>query len=75
MLAINNFCKIYLKFVAFRSIMEIKKVGVNMALISCPECKKDVSDKASACPNCGCPLSDIIKRGIVRVKMPNNFLQ
>ncbi|MFN0074058.1 MAG: hypothetical protein ACKVVP_21475 [Chloroflexota bacterium] len=28
-----------------------------MALIVCPECKKvDVSDQASACPNCGFPL-------------------
>lgn len=24
-----------------------------MALIKCPECGKEVSDKASACPNCG----------------------
>lgn len=28
-----------------------------MALIKCPECGKEVSDKASACPNCGCPIS------------------
>lgn len=27
-----------------------------MALIECPECGKQVSDKASACPNCGCPI-------------------
>ena len=25
-------------------------------LASCPECKGQVSDKASACPHCGCPL-------------------
>lgn len=24
-----------------------------MALIKCPECKKEVSDKAVSCPNCG----------------------
>lgn len=30
-----------------------------MALINCPECKKQVSDKASACPNCGYPLGNI----------------
>ena len=24
-----------------------------MALIDCPECSKQVSDKASACPSCG----------------------
>ncbi len=27
-----------------------------MALIKCPECGKEISDKASACPNCGCPV-------------------
>lgn len=27
-----------------------------MALINCPECGKEISDKASACPNCGCPV-------------------
>ena len=28
-----------------------------MALIKCPECSKDISDKAANCPNCGCPLN------------------
>jgi len=27
-----------------------------MALIKCPECGKEISDKAMACPNCGMPL-------------------
>ena len=27
-----------------------------MALIACPECAKQVSDKAAACPNCGHPI-------------------
>lgn len=27
-----------------------------MALIKCNECGKDVSDKASTCPNCGAPI-------------------
>lgn len=27
-----------------------------MALIQCPECGKEISDKASTCPNCGCPI-------------------
>jgi hypothetical protein len=27
-----------------------------MALFSCPECGKSVSDKARACPNCGFPI-------------------
>ena len=28
-----------------------------MAIIKCLECTNDVSDKASACPKCGAPLS------------------
>lgn len=28
-----------------------------MALINCPECGKEISDKAISCPNCGVPLS------------------
>lgn len=28
-----------------------------MALINCPECGKQVSDKASTCPNCGVTLN------------------
>ncbi len=27
-----------------------------MALINCEECRKEVSDKAASCPNCGAPL-------------------
>ena len=30
-----------------------------MALIKCPECGKEMSDKATACPNCGCPINRI----------------
>lgn len=29
-----------------------------MALIKCNECGKEISDKATACPNCGCPTDD-----------------
>ena len=28
-----------------------------MALISCPECNHQISDKALSCPSCGYPLS------------------
>ena len=27
-----------------------------MALIKCSECGREVSDKASVCPDCGCPI-------------------
>ena len=30
-----------------------------MALIKCPECSKDVSTSASACPHCGYPLKNV----------------
>lgn len=30
-----------------------------MALIKCPECGKEISDKAVSCPNCGCPTIDV----------------
>lgn len=28
-----------------------------MALITCPECGKEISGQASACPNCGAPVA------------------
>lgn len=32
-----------------------------MALIVCPDCKREVSDKATTCPNCGCPIEKLPK--------------
>lgn len=32
-----------------------------MALIKCTECSHDVSTRASVCPNCGCPVTEILK--------------
>ena len=32
-----------------------------MAMIKCSECKKEMSDKALKCPNCGCPNVPKIK--------------
>lgn len=29
-----------------------------MALIKCPECGKEISDKASSCPSCGYPINN-----------------
>ena len=29
-----------------------------MALIQCPECGKEVSDKVKACPHCGYPMEE-----------------
>lgn len=43
-----------------------------MALIKCPECGREISDKATSCPNCGYPtgdanhiVEDVIKYGVV----------
>lgn len=30
-----------------------------MAMIKCPECGKDISDRAKACPNCGYPIEGV----------------
>lgn len=30
-------------------------------LIKCTECGKEISDKATSCPNCGCPIESKIK--------------
>ena len=32
-----------------------------MALVNCEDCGKSISNKADACINCGCPLSEIQK--------------
>lgn len=38
-----------------------------MALIMCSECGSDISDKASVCPKCGCPV-DVSKEIIIKHK-------
>lgn len=43
-----------------------------MALIKCPECGKEISDKAASCPNCGCPIAVPKANHTVRIKLPNN---
>lgn len=39
-------------------IIVISKGGEHMALITCPECGKQISDRATSCPGCGYPLAD-----------------
>ena len=40
-----------------------------MALINCPDCGREVSDRAAACIHCGCPLKDIVSNGKVMIKV------
>lgn len=46
-----------------------------MALVNCSECGKEVSNNASACPNCGNPIDTTIrcpKCGSIKVKTISN---
>jgi hypothetical protein len=47
--------------------------------MNCPECNKEVSDKASSCPYCGCPIQpDATPQEVKVVQAPNKegcFLQ
>ena len=36
-----------------------------MALINCPECRKEISDQSSNCPNCGIPIAPHNREDIV----------
>ena len=48
-----------------------------MALIKCPECELQVSDKALSCPHCGYPMQDAPqkqpRRSPKRRRLPNGF--
>ena len=35
-----------------------------MSLITCPDCKKEVSDKAPNCPGCGRPMASFSSKSI-----------
>lgn len=51
-----------------KSDLDLTNKGViSTALIKCPECGKEVSDKAQACINCGCPIAEINPAGSVSV--------
>ena len=42
-----------------------------MPLITCPDCKKEVSDRAPACPHCGAPIAKAAEPVPVKVVMPD----
>ncbi len=45
-----------------------------MALIKCPECGKDISDKAPACIHCGYPLSELLSANTSTIKKKTSIL-
>lgn len=47
-----------------------KNNAVSENLIRCPDCGREVSKRAKVCPGCGCPLSEIITSGVVKIKLP-----
>ena len=51
-------------YALFHRSFHKNKKGVNMALIKCHECGKQISDSASSCPGCGAPVrARTVKRG------------
>lgn len=42
-------------------------------LVTCPECGKKVSDKAAACPQCGCPMDEILNQFKMTVYNPETM--
>ena len=43
-----------------------------MGLIICPDCKKEISDKAESCPNCGRPMNALPKKVKICAKCNKN---
>jgi hypothetical protein len=44
-----------------------------MPLITCPDCGKQVSDRAPACPNCGCPISSLGDLSTVKIMLNRDY--
>lgn len=36
-----------------------------MSLINCPECRKEISDNAASCPQCGCPIKPASNQPVI----------
>jgi len=43
-----------------------------MALVSCRECGKQISDQAAACPNCGAPMLGVSQPKPVIIRAPKS---
>lgn len=45
-----------------------------MAMIKCPECARDISDKAERCIHCGCPIRIQVTQGKAIFQTSNDFI-
>jgi ribosomal protein L37E len=53
-----------------------KLLEENMALIKCPECGREVSDKAPVCLGCGAPIAGVVNRQAkVATATPDTLLE
>lgn len=43
-----------------------------MALITCPECGRQVSNRAASCPSCGCPINAPEASKAIKIQLPNS---
>lgn len=46
-----------------------------MALIRCPECSQEVSEKAKSCPHCGYPMTTPENQGMASLPAPTPFFK
>jgi hypothetical protein len=46
-----------------------------MAVISCPSCKKKISDKAKTCSHCDIPIADVDQEKLAFIKQSNTIKQ
>lgn len=44
-----------------------------MALINCSECSREISDKAEACPHCGCPRQQLLPETVCCLDCRKDF--
>lgn len=47
-------------FVVFKPLRAEDKQKKEMALIKCPKCGKEMSDRAASCPQCGTSINEIM---------------